>query len=248
MCWSSTIEMHYRDTCAGVTVVHLMSGQRIVGGRDGDLSQALQLTEESDADLLTMMSWRSEDECGARKAWGEFYCRHFKFLSFVCLRAYEKGIGRAGVEDLVNDTFVRVYLHAATTFQTDQTDIAIVRRIVRAWLRSISHNLFLMSRRAQSVVCETVCGELELLPVNSVLPLSSEREVLCQQIREVIDELTERERDVLFARFWNYDPGSGKQTFASEMLSDLIDRWQTTEENIRQILSRTLKKIKDRLS
>jgi RNA polymerase sigma factor (sigma-70 family) len=205
-------------------------------------------SKETDADLLTMISWRPDDESAARDAWAEFYRRHFKFLSVVCLRAYSHQLGSAGVEDLVSDTFLQVYAHGAETFRTGETDQDTIRKLVRAWLRTIAHNLFLMERRGRKRRRETVFDEIDVGAPAPAPRMSPARAADCEQVREVLDSLSERERDVLFARFWNYDMAAGKQSFASAVLADLVDRWNTTDANIRQILSRALNKIKDRLS
>ncbi len=203
---------------------------------------------ETDADLLTMIGWRQEDETVAREAWAVLYNRHFKFLAAACLDAYRKQIGDAGVEDLVSDTFLQVYLHGAETFRTDESDPEIIRKLVRAWLCTVAHNLFLMARRGCQKRKDAAFADIELIAMDPRPELSTERAADCHRVREVIDSLTERERDVLFARFWNYDPDGGKQSFSSEILADLVERWGTTEDNIRQILCRALKKVKDQLS
>lgn len=203
---------------------------------------------ETDADLLTMIGWRQEDEPGARQAWAEFYNRHFNFLAAACLDAYRKQIGDTGVEDLVNETFLQVFLHGAETFRTDESDPDTIRKLVRAWLCKVAHNLFLMERRGCQKRKVTAFEDIDLIPFDPRPELSPERVANCARVREVLDSLTERERDVLFSRFWNYDPDGGKQSFSSEILADLVERWDTTEENIRQILCRALKKVKDQLS
>ncbi len=210
--------------------------------------QTTDFSKDTDADLLTMISWKQEDDDGAREAWGEFYRRHFTFLSFVCLKFYGRQLGDAGVEDLVNETFLHVFAKAAQGFRPgDDSDAQVNRRHVESWLRTVAHNVFLMDLRGRRRDPNTMLYDIDVA-MPTAPTMSAEREEQCQRVREVIESLPERERDVLFARFWNYDRAGGKQTFAPEVLADLIDRWETTDANIRKILSRTLKKIKERLS
>lgn len=205
-------------------------------------------SKDTDADLLTLISWRGENESAAREAWGEFYRRHFKFLSVVCLRAYGIQIGYAGVEDLVNDLFLQVFAHGADTFRTSESDREIIRKLIRSWLRTVAHNLFLMDRRGRKRRREAAFDEVDVGTPNRTAPtMSADRAANCARVREVIESLSERERDVLFARFWNYDITADKQSFASDVLADLVETWKTTDANVRQILCRTLKKIEDRL-
>lgn len=206
-----------------------------------------EFTNDTDADLLTMVSWQATDEEAARDAWGEFYDRHFKFLAAACLRAYANSIGEHGVEDLVNDTFVRVFTHGAETFATSESDPTQIRRQVRKWLRTIAHRLFLMGIRGRDDITEKLFAEIE---VHNPSPttFSSERKAQCTKVRDIVETLADRELDVLFARFWNYDKTAEKQTFDPEVLADLQERWETTDANIRKILSRTLGKIKEGIS
>ena len=204
-------------------------------------------TNDTDADLLTMASWQATDGEAARKAWGEFYLRHFNFLGAVCMR-YKKSIGIQGVEDLVNETFIRVFTHGAETFATSEDDPVQIRKQVRKWLRVIAHRQFLMNLRGRDDLAEQLFAEVE---VSSRAPISQSEEtrVLCEKARAVVETLSDRELDVLFARFWNYDiTAKKKQTFDPDVLADLQVRWETTDANIRKILSRTLTKIREGIS
>lgn len=216
------------------------------------MSQAARIQEtdfskDTDADLLTLISWREEDGEGARKAWGEFYTRHFDFLSAVCLKSYGVRLGSEDVKDLVNDTFLRVFTHGADSFRTDDADADNVRKLVRVWLCQIAKTLFLMRIRGRKRLPEVGFEESENASIEFT-PLSPEREVQCERVRELLAQLPEREFDVLMARLSNYHRNAGKQQFDSELLTDLAERWQVTKDYVRQILSRTLRKIKDQLS
>lgn len=210
-------------------------------------TQGTDLSNESDADLLTLISWRGDDEEAARKAWGEFYLRHFDLLSVICLKAYQRQIGDSGVEDLVNETFLRVFTHGAATFASSETDPDKLRKIIRVWLGEIAKNLFLMQLRGQGKMTEVAFDEAEH-SCGEATPLSDERREQCEQLRVVLDGLKDRERDVLMARFSNYHRSGGKQQFDSEVLADLADKLQITKDAVRQILCRTLKKVEAQLS
>ena len=207
-------------------------------------------SNDTDADLLTIISWKGEDEYAAREALGELYRRNAPYLTAVCLRAYRRSIGDDAVHDLVSDTFLRVFRHAAAAFEpSDETDAENIRKHVRAWLGTITYNLFLMKLRGATeqstkLIDGNKCGRIPN-------PVQFPSENLCKydEIRNVIEnELTARERDVLYARLWNYDVNAEKQMFDPDVLADLVEQWGTTNANIRQILSRTLRKIRDHLS
>ena len=209
--------------------------------------QELDLSDESDADLLTMVSWREDDEEAALAAWGEFYRRYFDLLTLICLKAYQRQIGEAGVEDLVNDTFLRVWTHGAATFRTAETDPGKLRKLIGVWLGEIARNLLLIQLRGRNRLPEIAFDETEHA-CEEATPLSEERRQQCEQLREALDGLSERERDVLMARFSNYHRSGGKQQFDPEVLADLAEKWQITKDSIRQVLCRTLKRIRSQLS
>lgn len=209
--------------------------------------QELDLSDESDADLLTMVSWREDEEEAALAAWGEFYRRYFDLLALICLKAYQRQIGEAAVEDLVNDTFLRVWTHGAATFRTAETDPGKLRKLIGVWLGEIARNLFLMQLRGRNRLPEIAFDETEHA-CEVAMPLSEERRQQCEQLREALDGLSERERDVLMARFSNYHRSGGKQQFDPEVLADLAEKWQITKDSIRQVLCRALKRIRSQLS
>ena len=218
-----------------------------VGLTQAAKTQETDLSNESDADLLTYISWRDEHEEAALAAWGEFYLRHFDLLTVICLKAYQPQIGEAGVEDLVNDAFLRVLTHGAATFKTSENDPDKIRKLVGVWLSKIAKNLFLMHLRGKKKMPEVTFEETEH-ECEETTPLSEERLKQCEQLRVVLDSLKERERDVLMARFSNYHRSGGKQQFDPEVLADLAEKLQITKDAVRQILCRTLKKIKEQLS
>jgi len=210
-------------------------------------TQETDLSNESDADLLTFISWRHDEEEAALAAWGEFYLRHFKLLTAICLKAYQPQIGEAGVEDLVNDTFLRVLTHGAATFKTSENNPDKLRKLIGVWLGRIANNLFLMQLRSQEKIPEVAFDETEHA-CEEATPLSEGRRRQCEQLRGVLDSLKERERDVLMARFSNYHRSDRKQQFDPEVLADLAEKYQVTKDTVRQILCRTMKKVKEQLS
>jgi RNA polymerase sigma factor (sigma-70 family) len=205
-------------------------------------SQKTAFSNETDADLLTMISWREDEEEVALAAWGEFYLRQFRALTYICLKAYQRQIGESGVEDLVSETFLRVWTHGAATFRTAETDPDKLRKLITIWLSEIAKSLFLMQLRGRSRMPLVTFDETEHA-CQEATPLSTERQKQCEQLREVLDGLNARERDVLMARFSNYHRSGGKQQFDPEVLTDLAEKLQITKDSVRQILCRTLKKI-----
>jgi RNA polymerase sigma factor (sigma-70 family) len=209
------------------------------GGRPLDLATA------SDGDLLALMG-RKEDTDLAPAAWGAFYLRHRTFLYGVCFRAYGQRLGTHGVEDLVADTFRRAYTHGAPTYQSDVLESSEVQlRRVQGWLTTI----------AERLACDILAGcrlerthfeqeEWQDVPEKADEAVS---EITADVWRVMQSTLTEREEDVLRTTFHWHDPTKEHQKLPEAVLSNLAKRWKTTPDNIRQIRSRALRKLKDAL-
>ncbi|MDA7978969.1 MAG: sigma-70 family RNA polymerase sigma factor [Pirellulales bacterium] len=209
--------------------------------------QETDFTEESDADLLTLISWREEDGEAARAAWREFYDRYFKLLAYICMKRFASQIGDQGVNDLVNDTSLRVFDGGTDTFKTDETDPEKLRHLIGAWLSQIALNIFRARLRGEKRLPLVQVEEFEF-PIEESPPLSGERAEQCEQLKEVLEDLKPRERDILLARCANYHRSKGKQQFESHVLERLAKDWRITKDNVRQIYSRTMRKVEEQLS
>lgn len=208
--------------------------------------QETDLSKESDADLLTLISWREEDRDGARAAWQEFYSRYFKLLAHICMRQFAGQIGEQGVSDLVTDTFLRVFDGGANTFKTEERDAKKLRHQIGAWLGRIALNIFRARLRGVKQLPIVHSEDLDF-PVDAPTPLSEERAEKCERLRKVLQNLQPRERDILLARFANYHRSGGKQQFEPHVLERLARDWGITKDNVRQIYSRTMRKVKEQL-
>ena len=203
------------------------------------------LSGESDYDLLEMMTWRESDIDVAREAFAELYRRHVKYLYSVC-RKYSKGLGGDdAAEDLTSETFKLIYEKGASTFKPGSaSDSDGMRRHVRAWLGRIAHNL----------ACDVFRGRVPEIRLeedqrdsagNQESPEDLERSSRLLALMEKI--LTKRELDVLRVTSQYVDLRKPHQKLPDDVLEDLARQWGVTHENIRQIKSRALKKLKQAL-
>ncbi len=201
----------------------------------------------SDAELLEQVSARKVDPLRARRAEAEFYERHARYLYAVLMRRAKGPLALTGaeVEDLVQETFFRA-------FERAHTSRAATRRVRSSRAErevgsggSRRHLLadWLEGRReiAASPFLETVLGRDEDAPRSSRSP---RREL----VRAALDELSERERDVLRVSALYHRPGEEHQRLPNAVAAELATRWGTTGENIRAIRSRAMKKLRDILT
>jgi RNA polymerase sigma factor (sigma-70 family) len=200
----------------------------------------------SDAELLGRVSRRAQDAALARKAEAEFYDRHARYLYCVLVQRVRRPLALSGreVEDLVQETFYRAFDRAGTFNSGEAWDADSERRRTRAWLGRIAERLladWLAGSRevAASPYLDTL-AEPEAAPTSSSSPK-------LRLLREALDTLSERERDVLRASALYFRIGEEHQRLPNEVSAELARRWQTTSENVRAIRSRATKKLKQYL-
>jgi len=203
-------------------------------------------TRASDAELLERVSARARDPHAARAAEADFYERHVRYLYGVLMTRMRRPLALSGreVEDLVQETFFRAFARASTFSAGDATDEDSERRRTRAWLGRIAQRLLAdwlsdMREVSASPLLETL-AEPEAGPPSSRSPK-------LRLMREALETLTERERDVLRVAALYFRPGEEHQRLPNEVSQELAKRWQTNNENIRAIRSRATKKLKDYL-
>lgn len=204
---------------------------------------AAKTTEESDADLLQLISWREEYPDEAKAAFATFHARHAEFLFGACLRRFEEKLPTyMTVEDLVEDTFVRVLERAGTFDAGGETDPVRLRHLTRGWLIAIAHNLLNDAYRDRLTREESRDGDFFDEQEFGDPPEDSPRVRLVERaFREALDE---REQDVLrTTMMWN-KPGAKQQRLPNDVSAALVKRLRTTPENIRKIRASGLAKVK----
>jgi RNA polymerase sigma factor (sigma-70 family) len=201
----------------------------------------------SDAELLERVSKRADNASAARAAETEFYDRHARYLYGVLMQRLRRPLALSGreVEDLVQETFFRAFARASSYSAGDAWDEASQRRRSRAWLGRIAERL--MADWLQDSREISASPYLDTLAEPEPPPPSS-RSPKLRLLREALETLNERERDVLRVAALYFRPGEEHQRLPNEVSAELARRWQTSSENIRAIRSRATKKLKDYLA
>jgi RNA polymerase sigma factor (sigma-70 family) len=200
--------------------------------------------DDSDEDLIFYMSLQADDAASAQEAWEEFFLRHREYVLGVC-RRFQATLGDLGVEDLAQETLIRVFKKAYTFNPLANGDARQARARIRAWLGRIANRLFLSTLRRTPAI-EFVDEPFATVAKKAAQedppsePGDSQRRQLLQ---EGLRTLTLREREVLLASYAWYEPGAGCQRMPSAELAALTERFQTTSVNIRQIRSRAFDKL-----
>jgi RNA polymerase sigma factor (sigma-70 family) len=205
------------------------------------------LARETDAALLARVAARGVD---ARAAEGELYGRHVRFLYGVLHKRRRDLLASAGLspEDLVQETFQRAFERAAT-FRPSEETLTAERDTARtrAWLGRVATNLLADHlARLREVSASPYIDRLSSDDLDE--PPSSETSSKVALVAEGLDALSERERDVLRVTALYQRAGEEHGRLPNAVSQDLSTRWQTTNDNIRAIRVRAMKKLKAFLS
>ena len=187
-------------------------------------AEKVDLTEDSDYDLLEMMTWKESDPGVAREAWAELYRRHVKYLFSVC-RKYARGLGGdEAAEDLTSETFKHIYEKGASTFRPGSTsDPDRMRRHVRAWLGRIAHNLACNAYRGRHL--QEIWLEQDQWDNVADQERLEDSEISLQLQRLMEQVLTDRERHILRVTSQYHDLRKPNRKLPDEVLEDLGRQW-----------------------
>lgn len=192
------------------------------------------------------MGLKENDPESAQLAWAEFFERHWRYLLGVCRGSYGLSLGDLGVEDLVKDTFIRVYQKAATFTPAVTGGVDVRRQRVRAWLGKVANRLFLASWRQECRVIsidELIAEGIEPAVREGADPEDHPSNPRLELVRLALATLTPREHEVLVASYAWYDSTQGCHRMPDSELAALAAKYQTTPVNIRKIRSRAKEKM-----
>lgn len=210
----------------------------------------MTLETEKIEDLFLMMSMKDDDLEQANLAFEEFYRRYGKYLWAICSRVCSNFKGKLDKilsEDVFSNTVQKVYERAETfidkaeSLKTDEEkDVRI-----KAWLGKIAQNELYAIMRSSLNDDNIIYDSDQLLNLEVAEENTDEKPVASIE-KKLLDSalatLKPREREILRA-FFMYEE-QGKNT-PSEILNDLCKLYKTTKDNLRQIKSRSLKKVKN---
>ena len=101
----------------------------------------MDLSNESDDQLLARMGQAGSYAGGFEAAWAEFHRRHYPYLYRVCFRACRHGDRHEGARDLANATFKRILESKAKFNPPEDLPAEEMPLVVKAWLSRIATRL-----------------------------------------------------------------------------------------------------------
>ncbi len=219
----------------------------------------------TDGQLFALMAERGE---AAKEAWAEFYLRYVDHLRKLVCRI--RGLPQAGINDLVQETMIQAYKAAHTFRDADMLDTETSRRRALAWLCRIARNLhWSMLRQQKSALVDNLAhqegsddsqlsvkgrrlfpGEVYRKIQEAENKVAGEDDGNDDQIslhrsllRDALDALTERERDILIATYEHYERGQKQQRLPKAVVDKICETHNISPANLRQIRKRALEKI-----
>jgi len=200
-----------------------------------------------DFELIRRMADKEADFVTAREAWGRFYVRHQRFLLRVCVADHQYLFGMDEVRDLVNDAFMKAFSGAHTFDYTEECEPIAQERKSRRWLACIVANLVRDRFRGQPDVCLVDEDEIERLGRTTdgsgnetPVPESKRLKLLISGLAL----LSDTEQTVLRATMFYWQGDQQHQRMPHHAMQELSKQVAESPENIRQIRSRAIIKLK----
>lgn len=199
--------------------------------------------ENADFDLVRKMA-DQQDAAGAKEAWAQLYVRHNRSALRIALCQHAYLLDREGVEEVVQDAFVKAYRSAGTFDVQEQCTPEVQSRKVRAWLLRIVENIVCDRFRGQPVIevleDEELANTASTAPDETVNAPDSERLIAT---KEAWSTLSDIEQTVLRATLNWWRPGETHQRMPNEAVQQLVRLTGKSSDNLRQIRSRAMKKV-----
>lgn len=199
--------------------------------------------ESTDAELLASVARGDRDPARSRDAQAQFYERHVRYL-YGALRKRRQLLELAGesAEDLVQETFQRAFERAHTFRDAPEFDADRQRQRTRAWLGRVAHSLLVDKLRDEPARADS--PYLERLGVEDDAESAVAVAPALERVVQALGSMSEREQDILRVTALYYRAGHDSQRLPNRVSEELAERWQTTNDNIRAIRSRALKRLK----
>jgi len=201
-----------------------------------------RFTDDSNAELLGYMAMAEDDPEGARNAFAEFYERHVGWTHSIIARLPNTAsISREDIVDIVQDTFLDAFRGAGTFKVKPVTNPDSERRQARAWIGGI----------AKRVILRHLTGSTPLVDADEIYaaaPAADDPEQpeppLVIAARTFLEQLDERDKDILLTWLYEYKPGQQSQRISNTESKALAERLHTSPENIRQRRKRLFDKFR----
>lgn len=210
-------------------------------------AQTSPLINESDEDLLVIISMK-DDIDSSNLAFEEFHRRFKRFIYGMAIKVTANLPNSDELRDAVfQNTLVNVHKYCESFSTEEESEPEIIKRKIHGWLVKIAKNELLSLLRGQQPVVDPEELNNGISWGANVLDeeVSDELSYNEQIVGEALKLLKDRDQHVFMTYWLYYEMGEGSQAknLPTEVLEELAAKYDTTPENIRQIISRSKKKV-----
>lgn len=211
-------------------------------------SQASPLKNESDEDLLVIISMKDDPESSSM-AFAEFHSRFKRFIYGMSIKVTSNLPNSEELRDAVyQNTLINVHSYCGSFSTGGETDPEKIKRRIHGWLVMIAKRELLALLREQHPIINPEelnknydkCDSPDEQNHNHN-QLSYNEEIVAKALKLLKD----RDQHVFMTYWLYYELGESNQArnLPPEVLDELATKYETTPENIRQIISRAKKKV-----
>ena len=227
----------------------------------------VQPADEEDDYLMELMGMKSDFPKEALDAYGKIYFRYWDIMLKIATSVTKN---EDVAQDLVSDTFNVVYNKASTFNKGKVTHPDNIRLSIQKWMTVIMQNVFYDNyleteykktpdnenledsfliekasiKKHLSDSYEEFIGQLDEFESSEKVITIEANSKNVVHIQDYMNKLPERDRDIILTIYNYYIPGKNTPSI---VLDDLETRWGTTRQNIRKILEKFRKSIKETL-
>lgn len=197
----------------------------------------------TDYELLELIAMKEDIE-SSHQAFHEFHLRFkqiiYQAVEMIC-RTYTNNHELTNI--IFNNTFYNAYSYAHSFSVKDEDDADNIKKRIIGWLIAIAKNELKaqFSRPYKEVQKEQEVYKAILNRAVSGNSLETYNEKI---VKEAINQIPkERDREVFFIYWLYYEetPGGQAKKLPEDVSTELCEKYNTTEVNIRQIISRSKK-------
>lgn len=202
--------------------------------------------EPPDEELVSKIRSKKVDSAAAERAFIAFYDRHVQFV-WRCVRNADKqltGYG-LGVDDIVEETFFRVWSGGADSFSPISNlapESACLR--VRRWLATIARNLVKDKLRSRDHVLpfDPTGENEELFSTGTACGAATPHLQLLQLVTSC---LSERDAAIVWFKIGYYNPETRQSQPPPDMLDSFCKEWNIEPPALRQAYDRALVTLRE---
>jgi RNA polymerase sigma factor (sigma-70 family) len=210
-----------------------------------------EMEDQTDEDLIVIMSFKDEDPAAARGAWEEFYTRHYaevfrRIWLWICNRG---PLDEDRAQYLVLEAFRALFESKAAKYEPVGGERTRQDRNAKAWFfRIVQNTINDEFRHTQPIYGKVVSlsdeSGIEIADLENGSELFPYEEKV-QRMGAILDSLSERDKKIAMtiASAINYDTGKQHRMSPRE-IHDLAEALETTPENVRQLRKRLKEKIR----